>query len=138
MNVLDYAHYYINGVTKYRVRYVEYQPGEWTAPVLLTANRLSQLEDHSIEKIELVLRRLEDMTEEEFVEAVRLINQEEPIEEIKKHYPEFIKHGMSQMSVEIGQFPIVPHLIHLLLTKGFDLFGLIDAGLAIDAKTINS
>lgn len=63
----------------------------------------------------LILRSLSDMTEEEYWEADKL-----------------------QMPIkEFGEYQFSAEQYHYLLSKHFDLFGLIDAGLAIDKTTLN-
>lgn len=159
MKLKDYIHYYLNGAAKYRVRYVDYLPGEWTVPIKLTVNRLRQLEDRSIEKVELALRRLEEMTKDEMKGIWQLI--------FNKPFPDsgnilwFDKEtstsckrwcmmsGVERVGIELNgnvwadsdlqNHKFNPNIItHFLLQQGFDLFGLIDASLAIDIKSIQN
>jgi len=74
----------------------------------------------------LILRRIESMTEEEKKEL------------------RILMHGMTSENLlpKIAAGPIIdlfvnkrdPQIIHWLLSKGFDLFGLIDSGQAIEKK----
>lgn len=69
------------------------------------------------ELIKLLLRPLSDMTEEEF------------------DYMFFKQPGYVSIESKVvadKRFDISPHQVAFLLSKGFDLFGLIDARLAID------
>jgi hypothetical protein len=118
--IKDYIHLYINSEAKYRVRYVDSEDGKWSVWLKLTPKRLDQLEDASIEKVEYAIRRLEDITEEEKKQC-ELLNVCEKIGD---------EHATYQITWE------TPNTFHYLLKQGFDLFGLVDAGLAVDAKTI--
>jgi hypothetical protein len=69
------------------------------------------------------LRRLSSMTEEEMNEC--WFNMPGPVE-VKCEY----RDG------GVKKFDATPEQVHYLLSKGFDLFGLCDAVLAIDAATI--
>jgi hypothetical protein len=70
----------------------------------------------------LSLRRLSSMTEEQMNEC--WFNMPGPVE-VRCEY----KDG------GVKKFDATPEQVLYLLSKGFDLFGLIDAGLAIDAAT---
>lgn len=68
-----------------------------------------------------ILRPLSDMTEEEF------------------DYMFFKQPGyvsIESKALVDKRFDISPHQVAFLLSKGFDLFGLIEAGLAIDRTTL--
>jgi hypothetical protein len=74
-----------------------------------------------------ILRRLEDMTEEEakfILENYSFCSVDMPMNK-KKFAIEIAKRLVNQIPVA-----------HYLLTQHFDLFNLIDAGLAVDQKTI--
>lgn len=68
--------------------------------------------------VQLHLRRLSDMTEEENTEWKKL------------------RHAVTDGFHAVLSLIDTPDSFHYLLKQGFDLFGLIDAGLAIDVKTI--
>lgn len=78
-----------------------------------------------IEDIKLILRPLSDMTEEELQECGNMIYDFSDDPELNNH---------QWKDFEIGS---APEQFHWLLSKHFDLFGLIDAGLAIDKTTLN-
>jgi len=85
--------------------------------------------------VQLHLRRLEDMTEEE---ARGFLIHAKPHAEYITHN-EYAVHWQYQGSrSEIWFLFGPPAGFHYLLQQHFDLFGLIDAGLAIDAKTLKS
>ena len=71
-----------------------------------------------------ILRPLSDMTEEELQECGNMIYDFSGDPELNDH---------KWQDFEIG---LAPEQFHYLLSKHFDLFGLIDAGLAIDSTTI--
>jgi hypothetical protein len=70
--------------------------------------------------VQLHLRRLEDMTEEEKKECDKQVHKYDT------------GNGRSHFITDWA------YRVDWLLKQHFDLFGLVDAGLAIDAKTINS
>jgi hypothetical protein len=88
------------------------------------------------DSIKPILRRLNDITIEEYVEVCKEVDSEVSEEEVRNSYPSFQKEGMNQMAVDEGDFPQALKAIHYLLKQGFDLFGLLDAGLAVDEKTL--
>lgn len=73
-------------------------------------------ETFKISDIKPILRQLSSMTEEE-------------LNEMKFNMP-----GGVDIPNERAAFYITPHQVAYLLSKSFDLFGLIDAGLAIEKK----
>jgi hypothetical protein len=89
------------------------------------------------DEIKLVLRRLSDMSEEEAKEcwacakstSYRFAGFDGPSRSI------FYKNGNGNRGAEVLN---KPQQFHYLLSKSFDLFGLIDSGLAIDAKTLQT
>ncbi len=88
---------------EYIMRYVDWHPGVWSVPVKLTGKRLDDLiNDASVEKILLCLRTLSDMTEDE------------------------------KKALKLTRTAETPEAFRGLLSRHFDLFGLIEAGLAID------
>ena len=68
--------------------------------------------------VQLHLRRLEDMTEEDCEQY------------------NYIHSTMHSINKSQDQIKTDAEATHYLLKQGFDLFGLCDAGLAIDSKTI--
>ncbi len=80
----------------------------------------------SEDSIKPILRQLSDMTEEEMNHiAIKLKAGTANVPMLKwKHNSPFTS------------FRLTPEIIHYLLSKGFDLFGLCEAGLAIDTKTV--
>lgn len=149
MNIKDYLHYYIG--QKYRTKYVDLDgPNHW---LILTAKRLDKLDDLSIEWVQLALRKLEDMTDQEAfdlcefqwpVEVTKYIRAQRGVvvEFRRKHSdPEMNNadgYTYSAKAINWGLNHWTTYQFHYLLSRGFDLFGLIPAGLAIDAKTLNT
>lgn len=146
MKLQDYIHYYIGCRcinTWFQEGHKEYNKG-WVLsgycqlyanggkPFLLE----SENEVTWTDSINLILRRLEDITEDEFVNAIKIYDPEEDFEYARSHYPSFKERGMAGMSVQEGQFSDTMHVVHYLISIGVDMFGLIDAGLAIDSKTL--
>lgn len=101
----------------------------------------------SVEGIKPILRKLESMTREEakyllgFKESEIILN----IRKTDKYYNFEFKwadnrfdkgYGFSERAIGFNNDDWKPWQFHYLLRQHFDLFGLIDAGLAIDAKTI--
>lgn len=88
----------------------------------------------------LVLRPLSDMTEEELGEWAKIAGADFDEKELKRQHKAFVtlveQKGINAFEVGKGEFHLVPKMFVFLLSKGFDLFGLIDAGIAIDIKTI--
>lgn len=142
MKIAEYLKYYIGA--QFRVHYIDNSLEEWTVWVTLTPLRLAKLDDASIDNIQLQLRKLEDMTDEECIKWAELGFYEPhtvkrasiPYNSLEVEFDFYMGDDlhsgtMSLRSQTAQQF-------HYLLSKGFDLFGLIPAGLAIDAKTINT
>lgn len=122
----DYLHLYLG--QQYRASYIE-TPNSFTVWAMLTPGRLDRLSDLSIYKVELSLRRLSDMTEEEYehiaiaADEYHFSNKEEEIH-VGKQY------------VKAGRY--FPDQFQWFLSRGFDLFNLIDSGLAIDRSTLKT
>lgn len=126
MKLRDYIHYYLHGKI--------WEAGVSTCTLMgigdsyftIKTKQGTLLTISNKADIKLVLRRLEDITKEE---AKYLINTysfrsvDMPLDE-RLFAIEIAKRLAEQMSVA-----------NYLNKQGFDLFGLIDAGLAIDAKT---
>ncbi len=138
MNIPDYIHYYIDSTATYRLRYVDQPAGQWRVPLRVTSKRVSKLDDASIEAIELFLRQLNSMTEEEALHIADLLNFGRVASDGAKI------HQVKQMLGSVYYFnkfytisaAKYVELFHYLLRQGFDLFGLIDAGLAVDKNEI--
>lgn len=110
-------------------------------------------------RVKPILRRLEDLTEEEMKSIWQII--------IKRPFPESgnivwidkenrtsckrwcMMSGVDRVGIELNgnvwadcdlqHIKFNPHLVaHYLLQRHYDLFNLIDAGLAVDAKTIQT
>lgn len=97
-----------------------------------------------------ILRRLEDMTEVEGVDLAKLQHNPTRHKDIEVlyiktehlHYIDGTRwsgDGVSEYNEYFVDFSqMKADQFHYLLSKGFDLFGLIDAGLAVDIKTVES
>jgi hypothetical protein len=162
MKLQDYLHYYM-GCTY------------WTSNSQGEVNKVTlQYVIDMIERdkgVQLHLRRLEDMTEEEMLTLLQLmvpdeledkpINEEYGIEMFRNDGGNLVDANVlvgAEYSCRcyVGQITIkkcgticaydetgdeqelvnAPRAYHYLLRQHFDLFGLLDAGLAVDAKTI--
>jgi len=152
--IQNYLHLYLG--CEYRIRYIDYQVGEYTVWSKLTAARLSKLEDLSIAEIQIQLLPLSDITEEEMKELWHIVFKRpfHPTGRILSSYLQDKKNprwilmsGVERLGIQLNgdiwadsdlhNWPMNPHLNTMyLLKQGFDLFGLIEAGLAID-KTKN-
>jgi hypothetical protein len=108
-------HLYLNSLCRHS--YVE-QPDQFVMWYKLTPERFAKLDDLSVAKVQLQLRPLSSMTEEEAIEYFEVC------------------------SLKIGDYigsgpdwvPISARSTKHLLSKGFDLFNLIPEGLAIEKK----
>lgn len=125
MKLQDYAHYYIGAScfnTWFTPEHDAYDAG-WKLCGIRTDNeKCYMLENETdvtwVDSIALKLRRLEDMTEDEIREYGKLV--------------ELRTDGVHSVYISCD----TPESYHYLLQQGFDLFGLITAGLAVDIKTI--
>jgi hypothetical protein len=123
---------------------------------------LSRLDDASIDKIELALRRLEDMTEDEAAPVFQLERNRNPEKgghdfdlwkakygwritrfDLMEQHLMLSFRGELHWVVDVPKLNIqavnnTPLIFHYLLQQGFDLFSLIDNGLAVDAKLITN
>jgi len=128
-NIMDYAHLYLNGnviLNKYHRRFS--MNGWLTGKVYqFGACKLFEFEEEGYTDFSLVLRRLEDMTEEEakYIVDNTLLKQTTMGKTEKDFAIALAERWVANSSIFV-----------YLLSRSFDLFGLIDAGLAIDAKTI--
>jgi hypothetical protein len=101
--------------------------------------------------VQLHLRRLEDMTDEEAIDLVRRVVHEDEYINVSTYRHNhtndlmvqwgLLTHAQRADDVEYffnatGERSWSGDQFHYLLQQSFDLFGLIDAGLAIDAKTL--
>lgn len=122
---------------------------EWTA---WHEFKLSYIE-RDVKSPQLALRRLSDMEEEEciYVTGVekypdlvvqRFQKSERGIRvdfkfknpNSERNNPDGWSYLATGFGFEISEYK--PHIFHYLLQRGFDLFGLIDSGQAVDVKTI--
>lgn len=126
----DYLHFYLGCKFLYKI-----DPHEWSKPMELTTAQLElshRLKDDPECHYKLLLRPLSSMTEEEAKEYAGLFFVDCDLSLVKfynlghciaiRYYDAFL-HLPSQYE---------PKQFQYLLSKGFDLFGLIDEGLAID------
>ena len=125
MNIKDYIHYYLE-------QKAIFDNNVWTISRVGTVIRLTRgttrrVEVHP-EEIKLLLRRIESLTNDEVYHYFNSISSEKYIRD-QLHV---IKRNMIDL---IG---MTPARFHYLLSLGIDLFGLIDAGLAVDAATLNN
>jgi len=83
-------------------------------------------------------RPLSSMTEEDVMGWARTCGREADLTPAAIHVAiSFVKKkGIEAFQVNEGDFHLVPLFVCYLLKKGFDLFGLIDSGQAIDATEI--
>lgn len=147
MELKDYLHYYMGATF-----WTNNSEGEVNPETLRFIYPMIEKD----KGVKLVLRRLEDMTEEERKQIWQLI--------IGRSFPNtgdvrwfeenhssakrwVMMSGVERVGIEmtgkvwadsdLSHIKFNPHLVtHCLLQQGFDLFGLIPAGLAMDAKTI--
>lgn len=168
-DIRPYLKYYIG--QQHRYRYVEQEPGHWMMWSELTPLRLTRLDDLSIDGIQLALRTLSSMTEEEMQGLIAALSPND-IEDRPtiEDYDIELFHNDGGLMVDddvaigaeytcrcyVGQIAIgkngsihlfgedgkiehqvnYPQAFHYLLSKGFDLFGLIESGLAISSITV--
>lgn len=124
MELKDYLHYYLGATF-----WTNNSEGEVNPETLRFIYPM-------IEKnkdVRLVLHRLEDMTREE---ARDFLKHAVPGAEYITHNEHAVIWKSQGSRAEIFFLFGPPAGFHYLLRKHFDLFGLIDAGLAIDAKTV--
>lgn len=133
--IKDYLHYYIGQQAMCR-----YPHGEYVS-ILITGANLHDLL-HKTESCRPILRPLFDIFPTEF-EALKGIigypNENATIVEVTKEYIKYEYTKSNQYKGLTGhllfrKFP--PGAFHYLLQKGFDIFGLADAGLAAEVFTI--
>lgn len=137
MQVKDVLPYYLG--SDFRVRYVDSPEGSWTVWVKLTALRLAKLDDESIEQIQLALRPLDSMTEEEAKEFIRIQDTGKDFHQKAADKVIYSYDGNGDNGKIFGVMYFKwsdPNQFHYLLSRGFDLFGLIESGAAIDSNTL--
>lgn len=188
--ITDYLHLYFG--QQFRFAYIDYHEGEWVVWSKLTAKDLFKLgDDASITAIQLALRPLSDMTEEEWIYVLSLakgiVIEDDSIykvartadnevciktgkvqfliryqhcndadDRVPKGVSFKLKYFYTSESLEVSERGInevenefnqvegdwenfcfnQTEIFLFLLSKGFDLFGLIDAKLAIDSTTL--
>jgi hypothetical protein len=141
MKLQDYIHYYLGC----RVKATPYggQANKWEEGSIVGLNihnvahvkfdNWQSIADVTMSCIKPILRRLEDMTEEE---ARGFLNHAKPYAEYIAHNEHAVIWQSQGSRSEIWLLFGPPAGFHYLLKQHFDLFGLIDAQLAVDAKTI--
>lgn len=173
MNIKDYIHYYIGCDVIYnKRRWSLFMYDVWNneAHIDITDDS-GRVEITDVGDVKPILRRLEDMTEEDMIgllqSMVPVDMEDKPSDDdydlemfynddglmvdsdiiIGANYTCICFNGQIAIR-ECGsvimfdekdmQRPVnIPQAFHYLLKQGFDLFGLIDAGVALDAKHIN-
>lgn len=134
-NIEDYLHLYLDSEALYSICFVDDREA-WTAPCRLFTDRyFSYRNDMSVDGFRLYLRPLSDMTEEEAKEFCRLEGWGENLENIvvTDDAIDFKRVIGDRSEACISRFTRCrPEMFRWLLSHGFDLFELIDAGLAID------
>jgi len=129
----DYLPLYIG--QKVWTRHDALNNGDFQALTVSINNLFEMLYKYKDSK--LILRELSDMTEEEQRELGRIAlpECEDAITNIL-HTQAVESKGRSKDG-RIIMDNYTPEMVAWLLSKGFDLFGLIPAGLAVDNKTLN-
>ncbi len=115
----DYLHLYLGCECKYRTTAIENAQWEWGIVDVRTLHCVYT----GLWEIKLILRPISDMTEEEVAVLIEFEKTNDLIPCPHFNNIHQTKHGEQ---------------LRLLLAKGFDLFGLIEAGLAIDKTKMNS
>ena len=90
---------------------------------------------YRIDEVKPILRRLEDMTEEEAIEIFVLEGWGNNLQNIVVTDKAIEHNTFGATGIQTFKRLRAETFAHLL-SKGFDLFGLCDSGLAIDSKTI--
>lgn len=164
MKLQDYAHYYIGAPcfnTWFTPDHNAYNAGWKLSGIRIDSEKCFMLENDTdttwTDSIMPKLRRLEDLTREDmkpiyahifgrpFPDSGRIVWFDKEGRASAKRY--VMMSGVDRVGIEMTGYiwadcdlsheKFNPHFIgHYLLSKGFDLFGLIPEGLAIDIKTI--
>lgn len=175
MNIKDYIHYYIGQkfIAEYKLytmHRVDYHHSEVVRGIRISDAGFERWNEFAPNEIKLILRRLEDMTEEEAIAVHREATKTPFLPADKDEYDvTYIKDKGDLCSIQVVDLRIPKiytniniegdvltyvheqneepkivervsnqhHITHYLLKQGFDLWGLIDAGLAVDAKRVN-
>lgn len=125
MNIKDYLKYYIGC----KCFYATDEPCNET--YVLTPSRLAGATEFGAVPI---LRKASSLTDDECMELHRI----SPYFDAKAS-EEYVKNRLYVIRENItNKISMRPERFHYLLSIGIDLFGLIDAGLAIDAATIKT
>lgn len=129
-NISDYLHLYYGGQA------FEYDENGKEYPCKIDAETFDRSENVEV-IIKPILRRLDSMTEEDHIEVGKLLGYEEtrtkPLHLIALKGKSFVEgYGLDR----IESITVVSLITKYLLSKGFDLFGLIDDELAIDSKIL--
>lgn len=120
----DYLHLYLGC----KIIMLNKATGEWSKIKKLTSNVLNQIlmNDGGVNfSYQLILRSLDSMTEDECKECGNMIYDFSDDPELNNHQWKDFEGGLW------------PEQYHWLLSKHFDLFGLIKSGLAIDEKELS-
>jgi hypothetical protein len=118
----DFIHLYLGA--KVRYTYYDYEENTWTVWEQLTTNVLNKITtDWSIKDIQIQLRKLSDMTDEE-------------LKSLRSERGNLKGVERADMNYIIRLTTWSPEDVRYLLSRHFDLFGLIESGLAIDSKTL--
>ena len=137
MKIADYLKYYIGAPCSFGS-----EANGWIAVLddvggcSVKLNGVPKLEYVSQDDVRPILRKLKDMTEEDAKGLLSLIN---PSAIYNSHNELAVYY--SAPGVSSGYYPFdygYPKQFHYLLSRGYDIFGLIPAGIAIDAKTLNT
>jgi hypothetical protein len=115
--VNDYLKYYLG---------TEVQCEVGNPDAVIVSAEMAWLHQGRHKYIKPILRSLDDMTEEEARECGNLIYD-------FSNEPELVSKNGSAF-----EYHLMPEEFHWLLSRGFDLFGLIDTGLAIEHPSLTS
>lgn len=171
-NVKKFIQYYI-GHVRFRYRYIDYEPGQWSVWVTMTHERYAQaVLDKSIVEVQIELRKLDSMTKEEMTGLLLSMippEMQDAPDADDYDLDMFYNDGGNMVDGDVaaganyscrcyeGQIAIRQNgdvdlfdeegererfinqtaAFHYLLSRGFDLFGLIDAGLDINKETLS-
>lgn len=126
----DVAHLYANSLFRYSNEFGNFQA------------RISERIHKGLSDGKPILRPLSDMTDEEAKEIVLLkYNVRNTLQkaELSGRHILFTCSPGSLLKPQGGQFDVLesgPHILTYLISRHFDLFGLIESGQAIDATTL--
>jgi hypothetical protein len=135
----DYAHYYIgcqciidytlpggNKIIDYKGMFIRYDCTD-KSPYCVKGET-DTIWTYSIKPI---LRKLEDMTDDECM----VVNEISPYF-TKGTSERYIRERLYCIRDRIMYLHLIPEVFHYCLKQGFDIFNLINSGLAIDSKTL--